>query len=348
MDQTKPEPTLEQSIKQVMQILPPPVRSYLAQGKYTAVAQSLTAKYGLRVDQGGVLEREIMLLLMGIENPEEFNQALVTEANLNQQTVSSIVQDVNAQVFSPLREEMRKGVEALGKKPPQIPPAAPARQPVVAPIPAPAAGAGQSTSHFHLENKLPPSPRSAESAAVRPIPPRPSAQVPVAASALNAPVPALSQQPIKPIPAQPPVGAQPGSVNVLHTEPKPVQQIPVPPRPPVSNIAPLPPKVVLPSAVGANLRPNAQSFSKPMDGSKLLEDHEEPHIELNKNKTPSSSAETPLQQALRTVLPPPRNLPGAMPPPDIIPPSRPAPSAPKVPQAPVKPYSADPYREPIE
>lgn len=331
-----------------MQMLPPPVRNYLASGKYTIVAKDLTAKHELHLDQGGILEREIMLLLMGIENPSEFMATLTGEAKIPEPVVKEIMMEINQGIFMPLQEEMRKGVEVLGKKPPQIPPAAPARQPIVAPIPAPATGAGQSTSHFHLENKLPPSPRPAESPAVRPIPPRPSAQVPVAASALNAPVPALSQQTIKPIPAQLPVGAQPSSINVLPTESKPAQQIPVPPRPPVSNIAPLPPKVVLPSAVGANLRPNAQSFSKPMDGSKLLEDHEEPHIELNKNKAPSSSAETPLQQALRTVLPPPRNLPGAMPPPDIMPSSRPAPAASKIPQAPVKPYSADPYREPIE
>lgn len=371
MDQTKPEPTFEESIKQVMQILPPPIRSYLAQGKYTTVVQSLMTKYSLRIDQGGVLEREIMLLLMGIENPEEFNQTLATEANINQQTVSSIVQDVNTQIFSPLREEMRKGMEAFGKKPPQIPSVMPVQQPAVASVmsrpipPAPAAGAGQPTSHFHLENKLPAPPRPAEGAAVRPIPPRPSAQVPVAASALNAPVPALSQQPLKPIPVRspagaqpapspqpprsmgtPPIPAQPGSINVLHTESKPPQQqMPIPVRPPVSNIAPLPPKVVLPNAVGAGLRPVAPIVSTPASPKAT---QGAAHIELNKNKSPSSSAETPLQQALRTVLPPPRNLPGAMPPSDIMPPSQPAPVAPKVPQAPAKPYSADPYREPIE
>ncbi|MCR4276362.1 MAG: hypothetical protein NUV90_03190 [Candidatus Parcubacteria bacterium] len=373
MDPIKPEPTFEESIKQVMQTLPPPIRSYLAEGKYTVVAQSLMAKYALRIDQGGVLEREIMLLLMGIENPEEFNQALVTEANLNQQTIAGIVQDVNTQIFSPLREEMRKGVEAFGKKSPQISSVMPARQPVVAPTaprpspkamegiarpmgvpPAPAAGTGQSTSHFHLENKLPP---------------RPSAQVPVAAAALRTHVSALPQQPLrpavasgvgglKPIPVQPQTASQPApfpqppksmSAEPISTQPKSVN---------ILSIAPLPPKMVLPRAVGAGFRPSiTPSSPKPIGSSKLLEDHEEPHIDIS-NKVQAASSETPLQQALRTVLPrpaeasgvggsPPPNLPGAVPPPDIMPPSRPAPAS-KVSQAPVKPYSADPYREPIE
>ena len=88
MDQ-QPELTLEESMKQVMQTLPPVIRNYLVQEKYTPVAMSLANKYGLRVDQSGVLEREIMLLLMGVENPTEFAEALTEEAKLDGPTVDS-------------------------------------------------------------------------------------------------------------------------------------------------------------------------------------------------------------------------------------------------------------------
>ena len=91
-----------------MQTLPPIIREYLAQGRYSTVVKNLMFKYQLRVDQGGVLEREIMLLLMGIENPDEFTQALVEEARLDQKTVNGIVQDVNDQIFIPLQKEMRE------------------------------------------------------------------------------------------------------------------------------------------------------------------------------------------------------------------------------------------------
>ncbi len=101
--------TLEESIKQVMQTLPPVIRAYLAEGKYTMVAKGLMSKYGLRIDQGGVLEREIMLLLMGIENPDDFTKALATEARLDQKMISGIVQDINTQIFIPLREAEMKG-----------------------------------------------------------------------------------------------------------------------------------------------------------------------------------------------------------------------------------------------
>ncbi|MHB1770003.1 MAG: hypothetical protein ACYCPH_02910 [Minisyncoccota bacterium] len=106
MDQQR-EPTVEESIKEVMQTLPPPIRQYLGEGKYSIVAKNLMRKYGLHIDQGGVLEREIMLLLMGIENPDEFATSLKSEAALSEDAVRKIMTDVNQEIFIPLQKEMR-------------------------------------------------------------------------------------------------------------------------------------------------------------------------------------------------------------------------------------------------
>lgn len=132
MDKNQPELTLEDSVKQVMKTLPPPIRDYLAQGRYTPVAKELMAKYGLRIDQGGILERGMMMLLMGIEDPNEFMQELTTDAKLDQAAVNGIMQDINTQIFMPLRDEMRKGAEAYQQSQQAPKPQAPA-------TPAPAA-----------------------------------------------------------------------------------------------------------------------------------------------------------------------------------------------------------------
>lgn len=285
MEPTQKDLSFDESVKQVMQSLPPIIRQYIEQGKYTEVAKRLMHIHMLRTDQAGVIEKEILLLLMGINNPDEFVRALAEEAKLDQQTINSITKDVNDQIFVPLREEMRKGMPVAAE------PAKPVAPNVVQPA-----------SYFHLENKLP----------VRP----------------------------------------------------------TPPRPPASNIAPLPPKTVLPR--GGGQPPVQLPTARPMDTSRLLEDHEEPHIDfpslptpVSTAKAPSPVAETPLQQALRTVLPrpaevssaggPPPNLPGALPPripPKVEPPIsqlQPKPAPPTVPPpAPARPYSSDPYREPIE
>ncbi len=139
------ELTLEESMKQVMKTLPPFIRNYLSEGKYTAVAQGLMAKYNLRIDQGGILERELVLLLMGIENPAEFTKSLIDEAKIvDKMTVDNIVRDINDQIFVPLRkqeEEIGKVAVFVSPKPlvPPVPvrPIVPAPQPrpVVAPAP---------------------------------------------------------------------------------------------------------------------------------------------------------------------------------------------------------------------
>jgi len=139
------ESSLEQSVAQIMKTLPPFIRTYLSEGKYTAVAQGLMAKYNLRIDQGGVLERELMLLLMGIENPAEFTKSLIDEAKIvDKMTVDSIVRDINDQIFVPLRkqeEEMGKVAVFVSPKPsaPSVPVrpvvSTPQTRPVVAPAP---------------------------------------------------------------------------------------------------------------------------------------------------------------------------------------------------------------------
>ena len=142
---------LEESIKEVMQTLPPPIRNYLSQGKYSIVAKNLMRKYGLHIDQGGVLEREIMLLLMGIENPDEFAASLKSDAVLSEDVVRNIMTDVNQEIFVPLQKEMRNAGSAV----PEVKSAAPSSAPRAgAPVPsyAPSPSARPPVSSGSAEN----------------------------------------------------------------------------------------------------------------------------------------------------------------------------------------------------
>ncbi len=266
MDQNpEPELSLDESVKEVMQALPPVVRTYLAEGKYTAVAKSLMSKYGLRIDQGGVLEREIMLLLMGIENPDEFIQTLATDARLDQQTIDSIVQDINTQIFVPLRQEEERGRAAQ-------PSAMPASQRTDVGVPS------------YAPPPPRPSPQATEGTA--PIAPRPTPPAPMNPAAVFPPAGNYAPPP------QSPRYPNQESSNVNAFVRRVPQTPPAAPRPSISVIAPPP--------------------ARPVP-----------------------------QMAPRQA--PPINLPGALPPPDIM---LPAPKAPLLP-APAQ-YSTDPYHEPIE
>lgn len=260
------EMTLEESMKQIMKTLPPVIREYLSQGKYTPVARNLMTKYDLRIDQGGILEREIMLLLLGVESPADFTKSLSDDAGLTREIINNIIQEVNDQIFVPLRKAEEKGTPVLS-----------------APLP---------TTHFKLENKIP-------------IP--------------------------RPVPEAP---------KIIST---------LPPAP----MKGLPPKVFLPrpSTLGEVVR-SVLAAPKPIDNTKLLEDHEEPHIELKKVEVPPNlPGAMPPREEIKPVVP----MPHVHPEPVIPKPEVPAPpvvSTPVEPKpivsTPITSYSSDPYREPID
>ena len=338
MNQDQPEMTLEESVKEVMQTLPPIIRTYLSQGKYTEVAKSLMTKYSLRIDQGGVLEREIMLLLMGIENPDEFTQSLATDASLNAQTISSIVQDINAQIFVPLREaEMKNGgvktsqstksAEPIKRAPPQSYYTAPP----------------QSPRYSELQTKMVPTRpaqmplntgRSSPSASkIAPLPPK--VVLPRAAVSVSTPVKPIedrsklledheephiefkkaSAPPTPhyivhpPLPSATPKPSAPPTPQRIDTSHTPVN---VPPRESKNLLSPN-----APHAIPAGARASVASF--PRIPSEIPMPEETPIVlKTTSPSEPNLSAKVPVQE-----------------------PPKPA-------AIPIKHYSSDPYREPID
>lgn len=282
---------LEQNIAQVMQMLPPPVRQYLASGTYSVVAKDLTIKHGLHMDQGSILEREIMLLLMGIENPSEFMEALTSEAAIPQPVVKDIMLEINQKIFTPLQEEMRKGAEILKQQPPK--PITPPVQPRI---------------------NIPPE--------------------------RNNIIPANPQFPQRP----PPLSAQSygGARQINATTPKYFNlENKIPPPPPINN-----PQNGLAAALKQVLHEGHQTSlpTKSVNVGRLLEDHEEPHIDV------SSKVQTVSPTPSSGVIPPgvrfsPLIAPKVEP---QIPPAPPVQAKPIPPPVSFKPYSTDPYREPID
>lgn len=332
-------------MKQLFADVPAPVRAFFASGKVETVAKNLMQKNQLHIDQGAIVQREILLLILGLKSPDGFMQTLTTEANLNKQTVDSIVQDVNDQIFVPLQEEEKKSRAGDVERPaPLAPPAPPALvtapQPGIRPAISPpgpiasnpmlhksvnilAPAGTQQRTPFNVGGKTAPSPAQSASAAATVVPR--SVQFPT----LAAPTPSGTS-------------ARPALRDVLSSVMKTQNQV---------------------------------------GGEMLLEDHEEPHIEFNKR--PNLASQIPPPQPNRPPIithgmgwmqmPKPHvNVPGAMNPRPLppqqpavapastaplasaapqVPPSPVAPSVPTIstaPAAPAKPYSSDPYREPIE
>ncbi|MDP2655235.1 MAG: hypothetical protein Q8P17_01605 [bacterium] len=279
------ELTLEESVQQVLPTLPLPIQKFFEQRKLGEVARLIMERYALHVDQGAILERELMFLLLGLKNPDEFAEELYAQLPISKQTVRDIIADVNQEIFVPLREEMRKGPQTVPQIPKPVAAAQPPRDGMLQPR----------TTMIPANPQLPQRPAQTLASVPRYVPPK----------------------------------------KYFNLQ---------------NKIPPASPKAT-------------------QDTAKLLEDHEEPspslkategvaHLDIsNKVQGVSSpTTETPLRQALRTVMPrpavasgvggPPTNLPGAMPPlPPIYAPLKPS-NLPLTPSA--KPYSSDPYREPLD
>ncbi len=253
---TSQEPTFDQDLSTVVSQLPMPIRSFFISGKVEVIARGLMQKYRLHIDQGTIMEREIILLLLGLKNPTEFIKTLTEDAQLDQQTVDGIAQDVNDQIFVPLQEEMKSEAVTI----------------------------------------------SAQEKSQKPIPPR--------------------QQTATPAPTYAPPLQSP---SYSYPEGNVASSSPVHP--------PVPRRITPPSLVDTKIAVHAATNTAPKlsTGEKLLEDHEEPHIEFNKASAPllsRSVPSSPMSPSSSGITPPASS-------------TRPAPPT-------VRPYSSDPYREPID
>ncbi|MFZ1075659.1 MAG: hypothetical protein WAN50_04775 [Minisyncoccia bacterium] len=302
----------EESLNVIMRTLPAAIRQYFEDSAYIPVVQDLSATYSLHIDQAGVLVRNVILLLLGIEDPNEFAAALKNDGGIPDALVTGIMKDVNERIFVPLRDKMEKGTAA--KAPEAAPPS---------PVAPPAPAANRPDEKKTADNYAPPlqSPRYLHSE---------YNDIFVKTMDRSSSLSPAPHAPAHPAPAHPQPAQAPRAVPP-----------PLPPRYTQSPIA---------------------------ENEKLLEDREEPHISFNNGVS---------QQPARTPTPPP-NLPGAMPPampsinrippppsinrimpppPSFAPPSRifppaaplpPTASTPIAPPPAAKPYSTDPYREPVE
>lgn len=93
----------------------------------TQIIVGLEDKFQLHIDVAGLLGREVGYMLLGLVNPQEFLNELIT-AGIPDKDAREIITEINQKIFMPLREEMRKGLGAEVKSP-QAQSAAPSAAP---------------------------------------------------------------------------------------------------------------------------------------------------------------------------------------------------------------------------
>ena len=225
---------LEQSIEILLSRVPTPVRDYVLHN-LSGEVRTLMEKYQLHLDQAGVLQKELLLMLLGQEEPAEFMKEL-SAAGIPSETVQSLMADINDNVFKPLRQKEQEAA--------MTPPPAPKPPKVEEPVAAPAPMARTMESDIRATapppETLPPYPQ---------MPTGPQTQtywVPVSITAV--PQPYMTQQPPSFAAAPPPTPTPPSipepSKVEEHVAPPPA---PTPPPPAPRAWEPPPPPPNLPT-----------------------------------------------------------------------------------------------------
>lgn len=218
------DPQLENDIQQILAELPSQIRALFASEKIENTAKNLMLKNRLHIDQGAILEREIILLTLGLHSPDEFADALKTDASISEDVMRSIMTDVNQEIFVPLQKQMREEASAVPQAPrvnAPVPRYAPPRPQPVMPRPT-----------------LPPSFRAVPKATQdttpapiipAPLPPRMAMPNAVPATRPGHPTNLLNPKPV-PSPQELPIESPPPQIPAMPVVPK---MPPVAPRPAV-------------------------------------------------------------------------------------------------------------------
>ena len=259
--------SLGESIQLLIEQVPVPVKEFIL-NDLTGKTESYMTKYRLHVDLGGILQRELLLMLLGQETPDEFVKAL-QDAEIPQTTINSLVADINQEIFIRLRDEERLQGDAT-------PPTKPISTPVPAqlpptliynqPIPAPSATAPVMS--------VPP-------AYIPPVAPPPGPSI-------SEFVEPFGRTPAPQVVAAPVTSMPPASFTISPTIPEPSWEAPTrspvyePPMPAVTKIpAPLPPPLtpVIPTG--------------PMPGARTMKQDMQRAEEMHKSSQATSAQVTP-------------------------------------------------------
>ncbi len=77
--------------------------------------RALAEKHKLHLDQWVLLENEILLVLLGIAEPEEMTSNIARELSIDKKLAQTIVNDIVDEVFEPIREQMQRELTQSGR-----------------------------------------------------------------------------------------------------------------------------------------------------------------------------------------------------------------------------------------
>ena len=99
---------LSGALQEQIKKLPPEVQDAIASPDLKKKIGEIGNKNKLHIDQVGLLEDEVLLVMIGIEDPADFPDNIVQHVKLETSVAGKVAEDVAQQIFLPIREAMKK------------------------------------------------------------------------------------------------------------------------------------------------------------------------------------------------------------------------------------------------
>lgn len=77
----------------------------------------ISQKYDLHIDTTGGLGKLTLMVMIGLLKPQEFIPELTRRLKLDQETANKVAQEVNEQIFKPIRDSLKRIHGLDGSKP---------------------------------------------------------------------------------------------------------------------------------------------------------------------------------------------------------------------------------------
>ncbi len=95
-------------IKEQLDTLPSVVQDAILHSGWQEKIRQIGKKYSLHIDQVGVLENQTFTVMLGLEDPVDFEKKMVADLGLTSLIASQLSMEINELIFKPIKMELQK------------------------------------------------------------------------------------------------------------------------------------------------------------------------------------------------------------------------------------------------
>src|SRR4051812_25965376 len=105
------DPETQAQLKERFSALPEVVRNAITSADVQKQLRAVSDTHQLHIDQWGKLENEVMLTLLGSQNPVDLPSNIQSEVGVPSEVAQSLATDTGTIVSEPIREELERQLE---------------------------------------------------------------------------------------------------------------------------------------------------------------------------------------------------------------------------------------------